>query len=205
MFGLPQVIRTTTVKMLEYEREFVCVKCKHVFTVRADFEQCYTLAPPTRCPPGAMADGSQCDSTKFRCTQEATVNPTACRDYQEIKIQEQISKLAVGTIPRSIWVVLEDDLVDSCKTGDDVVVSGVVRQRWQPLRQETRCDLEVVIHGNHVRVSNAQGTGAHSAPYQHSLAQPGAPVGEVRGLNPIAILRELTFVLPACTDARKHS
>ena len=34
---------------------------------------------------------------------------------QEIKIQEQVQKLAVGTIPRSMWVVLEDDLVDTCK------------------------------------------------------------------------------------------
>ena len=37
-------------KMLEYEREFMCLKCKQVFAVRADFEQCYALAPPTRCP-----------------------------------------------------------------------------------------------------------------------------------------------------------
>ena len=88
------VIRATTVKMLEYEREFLCTKCKHIFTVSADFEQCYALSPPARCPgnPGE----SPCDSSKFKCTQDVTANPTACRDYQEVKIQEQISKLAVG-------------------------------------------------------------------------------------------------------------
>lgn len=36
--------------------------------------------------------------------------------------QEQVSKLHVGSMPRSMWVTLEDDLVDSCKPGDDVVV-----------------------------------------------------------------------------------
>jgi len=48
--------------------------------------------------------------------------PVKCRNYQEIKIQEQVEKLAVGTIPRSMWVILEEDLVDSCKAGDDVTI-----------------------------------------------------------------------------------
>ena len=45
-----------------------------------------------------------------------------CRNYQEIKIQEQVQRLAVGMIPRSMWVVLMDDLVDCCKAGDDVTI-----------------------------------------------------------------------------------
>ena len=32
-----------------------------------------------------------------------------------------------------MWVVLERDLVDCCKAGDDVTVTGIVRQRWKPL------------------------------------------------------------------------
>ena len=32
--------------------------------------------------------------------------------------------LPVGSVPRSMWVVLEDDMVDSCKPGDDVIVTG---------------------------------------------------------------------------------
>jgi len=48
---------------------------------------------------------------------------TSYRDYQEVKIQEQVQKLEVGKIPRSVWAVLTDDLVDSCKPGDDVTVT----------------------------------------------------------------------------------
>ena len=48
--------------------------------------------------------------------------PSRCHNYQEIKIQEQVQKLAMGTIPRSMWVILEDDLVDTCKPGDDIIV-----------------------------------------------------------------------------------
>lgn len=38
-------------------------------------------------------------------------------DYQEIKIQENTQVLGVGVIPRSILVVLKDDLVDNVKAG----------------------------------------------------------------------------------------
>ena len=41
-----------------------------------------------------------------------------------MKMQELVSNLSLGTLPRSIWVSLGDDLVDSCKPGDDVVVVG---------------------------------------------------------------------------------
>jgi DNA helicase MCM9 len=51
--------------------------------------------------------------------------PQTCIDYQEIKIQEHINKLSVGTIPRSIVVILENDLVDLAKAGDDVTISYV--------------------------------------------------------------------------------
>jgi hypothetical protein len=40
----------------------------------------------------------------------------------KIMLQEQVTKLKMGTIPRSMWITLEDDLVDSCKPGDDVVI-----------------------------------------------------------------------------------
>ncbi len=59
-----------------------------------------------------------------------------CRDYQEIKIQEQVQKLSMGCIPRAILCVLQDDLVDQCLAGDDVVICGVVRHMWKPEREK---------------------------------------------------------------------
>ena len=58
---------------------------------------------------------------------DAGDDPEACKDYQEIKVQEQVTKLEIGTIPRSITVILEDDLVDTCKPGDDVLIVYVER------------------------------------------------------------------------------
>ncbi|XP_027705637.1 DNA helicase MCM9-like, partial [Vombatus ursinus] len=108
------VIRTSMVKVLEYERDYMCNKCKHIFVVKADFEQHYTFCRPSSCP-----NKEGCNSSKFTCLSGSSSSPTRCRDYQEIKIQEQVQRLSVGSIPRSMKVVLEDDLVDSCKSGEN--------------------------------------------------------------------------------------
>ena len=55
------------------------------------------------------------------------------KDHQEIKVQEKLSNIGVGCMPRSIWTCLDEDLVDKCKPGDDVRVVGVVIRRWSPL------------------------------------------------------------------------
>lgn len=44
-----------------------------------------------------------------------------CHDYQEIKIQESTQVLGVGAIPRSIPVILSDDLVDIVKAGGSML------------------------------------------------------------------------------------
>ncbi|NP_001084773.1 DNA helicase MCM9 [Xenopus laevis] len=147
------VIRTSLVKVLEYEQDFMCNKCKHVVTVKADFEQHYTFKPPIAC-----SNEEGCNSTKFTCLSDSS-SPASCRDYQEIKIQEQVQRLSVGSIPRSMIVVLEDDLVDSCKSGDDITVYGVVMQRWKPLYIDMRCDLEIVLKANYISVNNEQPCG----------------------------------------------
>ncbi|XP_067338365.1 DNA helicase MCM9 isoform X2 [Channa argus] len=144
------VIRTSVAKVLEYERDYMCAKCRHVFTVEADFEQYYTFVSPMACP---NPDG--CNSYKFTCLSGGS-EPAACKDYQEIKIQEQVQRLSVGSIPRSMVVVLEDDLVDTCKSGDDVTVYGVICQRWKPLYDGTRCEVELVLKANNIEVNNQQ-------------------------------------------------
>ncbi|KAG3290136.1 minichromosome maintenance 9 homologous recombination repair factor [Ictidomys tridecemlineatus] len=145
------VIRTSLVKVLEFERDYMCNKCKHVFVVKADFEQYYTFCRPSSCP-----SLESCDSSKFTCLSDLSASPSRCRDYQEIKIQEQVQRLSVGSIPRSMKVILEDDLVDSCKSGDDLTIYGVVMQRWKPFQQDIRCEVEIVLKANYVQVNNEQ-------------------------------------------------
>eukprot|EP00762_Andalucia_godoyi_P001017 ANDGO_02030.mRNA.1 putative DNA helicase MCM9 len=77
-------------------------------------------------------------------------------DYQEIRVQDQVSQLTMGSIPRSITVVLLDDLVDVCKAGDDIVVTAVPVRRWQQsaLKEGDRMDVEIVLLANSIIVCN---------------------------------------------------
>jgi len=137
------VVRLGAVKMLNASREFTCRngKCRHRFRVYADFEQGYVMQAPQACP-------RECRSSEFEEAPEAD----ECTDYQEIKIQEQIQNLRFGSIPRSILVALEDDLVDTCRPGDDVVISGCLMRRWRPVCKDRRCEVEVVLRANSVRL-----------------------------------------------------
>jgi len=54
-----------------------------------------------------------CKNTKYRLAPSVLIHT----NYQEIKIQENAKALAVGTVPRSICVLLQDDLADMCQTG----------------------------------------------------------------------------------------
>lgn len=140
------VIKSSLPRMLEFAKTFSCAKCGHSFTEQADYHQSYKFDPPSVCP----GDDS-CPSTYFKAV-DGVVNSEFCRDYQEIKIQEQLELLAAGAVPKSIWATLEDDLVDSCKPGDDVLLVGTVTRRWQTLGKsaEGRTEISLVIK---VRVS----------------------------------------------------
>ncbi|XP_065890839.1 DNA helicase MCM9-like isoform X2 [Dysidea avara] len=143
------VIRVGRVNMLENMRTYQCDKCHSQVAVKADLEQHYLIPKPTSCY-------GDCKSNKFSTLPS---DPGSYRDYQEIKVQEQIQKLTVGKIPRSMIVLLLDELVDTCKPGDDVTVMGVVIRRWQPVKESERANLELLLLSNHVSVHNEQKRG----------------------------------------------
>lgn len=153
---LGTVTRTGSVMLREVEREYVCSKCKHTFQVFGDITQRGAFAVPTRCP---RQGEKPCSGTRFP---PVTDSLPKCREYQEIKLQEKIQNLDVGSIPRSLIVILSDDLADSVKPGDDVVISGILHRRWnRGFVQESRADVELMLVAIHVSSNNDQKSFLH--------------------------------------------
>lgn len=77
-------------------------------------------------------------------------------DYQEIKLQELFKTLKPGLIPRSMCIILENTLVETCKPGDDVMITGILIQRWKnmPPAPGTRPHIELALVANNVEVLN---------------------------------------------------
>ncbi|KAF9103679.1 DNA helicase mcm9 [Mortierella sp. AM989] len=152
------VIRTGVVKMLENWKKFQCLTCKQIFDVLADVEQYNQVVPPTKCL--AKNNVRPCPGLKFQMIETPPGQlPEGCRDYQEIKIQEQTNKLTMGTIPGSMVVILHDDLVDHAKSGDDVTITGTVIRRWRTPVLGERFDIELALLANHVFIHNEQRVG----------------------------------------------
>ncbi|ORX92913.1 MCM-domain-containing protein [Basidiobolus meristosporus CBS 931.73] len=156
--------------MLESERQYECGKCKKVFSVQSDVEQFNTVPKPLKCM--APSEGIVCNSTKFNTVSlQAGDMPESCQDYQEIKIQEQVNKLAIGSISflflpefvrpnkQESLTLLKDDLVDLAKSGDDVTITGIVMRRWKHMISNERCDIELILFANHVFIHNEQRVG----------------------------------------------
>jgi DNA replication licensing factor MCM3 len=59
------------------------------------------------------------------------------RDHQMVSIQEMPERAPPGQLPRSIDVVMDDDLVDQCKPGDRIQLVGMYRSMGNRVGQST--------------------------------------------------------------------
>ncbi|XP_018116883.1 DNA replication licensing factor mcm2-like isoform X2 [Xenopus laevis] len=121
---LNQLIRTSGVvtcctgvlpqlSMVKYN----CNKCN--FILGPFFQSQNQEVKPGSCP--------ECQSLgPFEINMEETVY----QNYQRITIQESPGKVAAGRLPRSKDAILLADLVDSCKPGDDIELTGVYHNNY---------------------------------------------------------------------------
>ncbi|XP_057667662.1 DNA helicase MCM9-like [Diorhabda carinulata] len=137
------VMRMTVAKVLEYQRNYICVKCKYSNMVKADYRRKYIIKQPTKCknPEG-------CEGTNL--IRLGDLDTDNCKDYQEIKIQER--QQGMSSTLSTMWVTLEDDLVDSCQPGDDVTICGIVKRRIGEFSPGKKIDVDIVFKANHIQV-----------------------------------------------------
>nr|CAI5840576.1 unnamed protein product [Callosobruchus analis] len=148
------VMRVTAAKLLEYQRTYICVKCKTSVLIQAEYDKNYVIKQPKKC---LTCFGS--NLINFGELQNEN-----CKDFQEIKIQEDVKRLGVGSIPDTIWVTLEDDLVDTCKPGDNVTICGVLKRRWSEFDKGKKIIINLAMKANHVQVDNNTTSSTSSSP-----------------------------------------
>ncbi|EMS50527.1 DNA replication licensing factor MCM9 [Triticum urartu] len=152
------VIRSGGVKMIEGKRWYQCRKCN----CRSKYFSCAGKIVVIFCyiagDTGLLItilllhnlSSKGCQSASFQLIGDSIT----CHDYQEIKIQESVQLLDVGSIPRSMPVILMDDLVDLVKAGDDVIVTGILSAKWSSDVKDVRCNLDPMFIANYVRRTN---------------------------------------------------
>jgi replicative DNA helicase Mcm len=107
------VVRTSDVKPLAVEAAFKCVKCGHINKVP---QTKMILRRPRGC--------EECDEKKMF---ELIEKETVFIDYQIIRMQELPEELPPSQLPQSFDVSFVGDLVNICRPGDRVILTGIVR------------------------------------------------------------------------------
>lgn len=162
------VVRTGAVRVLDASKSYVCLnrECCHTFVVPADDQQDNTVRAARECPNILEKKDRQGKIETVKCGHKNVREidgSKVCVDYQEIKVQDQIERLTLGSMPRSIIVVLEGDLVDKCNAGDDIVIVGVLVKQWKPVFKGMKCPVDIAVKANSVKALKFQ------APLQGNL------------------------------------
>ncbi|GKT20955.1 DNA replication licensing factor MCM3, partial [Aduncisulcus paluster] len=87
---------------------------------------------------------------------ELDVGESKFIDYQTISVQEPPELAPAGQIPRSIEVILLDDLVDTCKPGQKVAITGIYRAIGSNFQATNRNAIfKTLLLANHVSVATS--------------------------------------------------
>ncbi|KAL1497582.1 hypothetical protein ABEB36_008517 [Hypothenemus hampei] len=141
------VTRTSAKKLLEFQRNYTCKKCKFSVLVEAVYDKNNIIKKPKKCSNPVGCRGTMITS--------GNLDSSSCKDYQEIKIQEDLSQLSSGTLPNHLKVTLEDDLVNSCKPGENITITGIIKRRWSEFDKGVKTVIEIVLRANHIQVNNS--------------------------------------------------
>lgn len=85
------------------------------------------------------------------------------RDHQMICIQEMPERAPPGQLPRSVEVVMDDDLVDRCKPGDRIQLVGMYKSMGNRVGQSTSSTFRTLMVGNNLNLLSSKAGGGIAA------------------------------------------
>ena len=136
------VIRTTPVIPDMKDAFFRCNVCNHSVNVGLDRGK---IREPTECPREICSSKNSMLIVHNRCSFE---------DKQVIKLQETPDAVPAGQTPHSVSVCVYNELVDFCKAGDRVELTGIFRV--SPVRVNPRQRALKSVYKTYVDVLHIQ-------------------------------------------------
>ncbi|KTW32404.1 MCM DNA helicase complex subunit MCM3 [Pneumocystis jirovecii RU7] len=129
--------------------------------------------------------GNELPTSAVYPTQDENGNPlttefgySVYRDHQTISIQEMPEKAPAGQLPRSIDVIMDDDLVDRVKPGDRVQLVGLYRALGNRNASSSSSTFRTLIIANNVILLSSKVNGG--------IAQMTITDTDVRNINKLS-------------------
>jgi len=169
------VIRTTPVIPDMKDAFFRCSVCHHTLKVDIDRGK---IAEPTRCP------REICSASN---SMQIVHNRSGFADKQVIKLQETPDSVPDGQTPHSVSMCAYDELVDVCKAGDRVEITGIFKcnqVRINPRQRTVKNIFKTYVDCLHVQKVDKRRMGIDPSTIEEELSdQVAGNVEETRKIS----------------------
>lgn len=130
------VVRSSEVKPLAKKVAYRCTNCN------ADTEaqlKGLALKKPQKCP--------ACSEKELEMDPEESI----FIDFQMVRLQELPEDLPAGQLPHYVEVTVMGDLVDQCRPGDRIMLTGIIRIEQEQLAPQAKISLfRLRMEGNNI-------------------------------------------------------
>ncbi|KAF2650960.1 MCM-domain-containing protein [Lophiostoma macrostomum CBS 122681] len=159
------VIRTTPIIPDMKDAFFKCSVCWHCVKVDIDRGK---ITEPTRCPKQG------CESAN---SMQIVHNRSGFADKQVIKLQETPDNVPDGQTPHSVSLCAYDELVDVCKAGDRVEITGIFKcnqVKINPRQRSVKNIFKTYVDVLHIQKVDKKRMGIDVSTIEEELAEHAA-------------------------------
>lgn len=130
------VVRTSEVKPLAKKIGYRCLSCGEINEAQL---KSLVLKKPLKC--------KQCSEKELEMDPDTSI----FIDFQMVRLQELPEDLPAGHLPHYLEVTVIGDLVDQCRPGDRILLTGIVRIEQEQLSQHVKTSLfKLRMEGNNI-------------------------------------------------------
>lgn len=173
------VIRTTPIIPDMKDAYFRCSVCNYALQVDIDRGK---ITEPTKCPRVA------CNSPN---TMKIIHNRSGFADKQVIKLQETPDSVPDGQTPHSVSICAYDDLVDVCKAGDRVEITGIFKcsqVRVNPRQRTVKNIFKTYVDALHIQKVDKKRLGIDISTIEEELSEQVA--GDIEQTRKVSVEEE---------------